>query len=128
VTPGDYPLTINGTSGAGARSTKLALTVGAAGSGNVTVDYSSCPVADRAVWVAAQNGTGPWARVSGVGDVYNFTIGSSGGGVAYVTLGTGDASSITVQYMTQAEFTAGTLVFCPLRPARPSTAAWRMPV
>jgi len=113
VTPGDYPLTINGTSGAGARSTKLALTVGAAGSGNVTVDYSSCPVADRAVWVAAQNGTGPWARVSGVGDVYNFTIGSSGGGVAYVTLGTGDASSITVQYMTQAEFTAGTLVFCP---------------
>ena len=113
VAPGVYHLTVNGTGSAGNRSTPLTLTVGTAGSGNVTLDFSSCPVADRAVWVAAQNGGGPWTRVSGVGDVYNFTIGSSGGGVAYVTLGTGDASSITVQYMTQAEFTAGTLVFCP---------------
>src|SRR5439155_7651673 len=70
VTPGDYHLTINGTSGAGPRSTKLTLTVATAGSGNVTVDFSSCPVAERAVWLAAQNGTGPWTRVSGVGDVY----------------------------------------------------------
>src|SRR5207253_2022462 len=41
VTPGDYPLTINGTSGAGARSTKLALTVGPAGSGHGTLVF--CP-------------------------------------------------------------------------------------
>jgi len=64
------------------------------------------------VWLAAQNGTGPWTRISGVGDVYTFTIGSNGGGVAYVVLGAGDASSVTVQYMSQAELTAGTLVFC----------------
>src|SRR5438477_1919143 len=113
VTPGVYHLTINGTGSAGNRSTPLTLTVGTAGSGNVTVDFSSCPVADRAVWVAAQNGTGPWIRVSGVGDVYTFAIGSGGGGLAYVVLGAGDASAITVQYMTQAEFTLGTLVFCP---------------
>src|SRR5256886_1654352 len=113
VAPGVYHLTVNGTGSAGNRSTPLTLTVGTAGSGNVTVDFSSCPVAERAVWLAAQNGTGPWTRVSGVGDVYNFTIGSGGGGVAYVVLGAGDAASITVQYMTQAEFTVGTLVFCP---------------
>ena len=113
VTPGVYHLTINGTGSAGNRSTPLTLTVGTAGSGNVTVDFSSCPVADRAVWVAAQNGGGPWTRLSGVGDVYNFTIGSGGGGVAYVTLGAGDAAAITVQYMTQAEFTTGTRVQCP---------------
>jgi len=115
VTPGDYPLTVTGTGTGigGTRSTRLTLTVGTAGSGNVTVDFSSCPVAERAVWVAAQNGTGPWTRISGVGDVYNFTIGSSGGGVAYVTLGTGDVSTVALQYMTQTEFTVGTLVFCP---------------
>src|SRR5437879_288063 len=115
VAAGTYPLTINGTSTAGPRSTKLTLTVGTAGSGNVTVDFSSCPVAGRAVWVAAQNGpnTKPWTRITGTGDVYTFTIGSSGGGVAYVTLGTGDAASLSVQYMTQAEFTVGTLVLCP---------------
>ena len=113
VTPGVYHLTINGTGSAGNRSTPLTLTVGTAGSGNVTVDFSSCPVAERAVWLAAQNGTGPWIRVSGVGDVYTFAIGSGGGGLAYVVLGAGDASAITVQYMTQAEFTVGTLVICP---------------
>jgi len=87
--------------------------VGTAGSGNVTVDFSSCPVDQRAVWLAAQNGTGPWTRVSGVSDVYTFTVGSGGGGLAYAVLGAGDASAITVQYMTQTEFTVGTLVFCP---------------
>ena len=32
--------------------------------------------------------------------------------MAYVVAGAGDVSSVTVQYMTQAEFTASTLVFC----------------
>ena len=113
VTPGTYHLTINGTSGAGPRSTELTLTVGTGGSGNVTVDFSGCPVGERAVWLAAQNGGGPWTRITGTGDVYTFTIGSSGGGLAYVVLGASDAASVTVQYMTQAEFTAGTLVQCP---------------
>src|SRR5438552_8089391 len=81
VTPGDYPLTVTGTGTGigGTRSTRLTLTVGTAGSGNVTVDFSSCPVAQRAVWLAAQDGTNPWTRVTGASDVYNFTIGSGGG-------------------------------------------------
>lgn len=113
VGAGVYPLTIDGTSTAGPRSTKLTLTVGTGGSGNTTVDFSSCPVADRAVWLAAQDGSNAWARVLPTGDVYTFNIASGRGGVAYVTLGTGGAATITVQYMTQAEFTAGTLAFCP---------------
>jgi hypothetical protein len=116
VTPGDYPLTVTGTGTGigGTRSTPLTLTVGTAGSGNVTVDFSSCPVAGRPVWVAAQDGANPWAHISGTADVYTFTIGSGGGGLAYVVVGTSDAATVTVQYQRQQEFTAGgTLVFCP---------------
>jgi len=114
VATGVYSLTVNGITTAGPRSTALTLTVSTAGTGNVTVDFSGCPVAQRAVWLAAQNGAGPWTRIAGTGDVYTFTIGSSGGGLAYVELGANDAASITVQYRTQAEFTAGTLAsFCP---------------
>ncbi len=113
VTPGTYNLTINGTSGAGPRSTGLTLTVGTSSSGNVTVDFSGCPVGKRAAWLAAQDGVGPWTRITGTGDVYTFAIGSSRGGVAWVVLGASDAAAITVQYMTEAEFTAHTLVQCP---------------
>ena len=117
VTPGTYNLTINGASGAGPRSTALTLTVGAGGSGNVTVDFSGCPVGQRADWLAAQDGGGAWTHITGTGDVYNFTIGSSGGGVAYVVLGAGGVATLTVQYMTQAEFTAGTFVPCASLPS-----------
>ena len=114
VEPGVYFLTVDGSGTAGHRSTPLTLTVGQAGVGNVTVDFSSCPVTDRAVWLAAQNGAGAWTRIPGASDVYTFTIGNGGGGLAYVELGAADAASVTVQYMTPAEFTAGgTLVFCP---------------
>jgi hypothetical protein len=113
VTPGTYNLTLNGTSGAGPRSTGLTLTVGTGGSGNVTVDFSGCPVGQRADWLAAQDGGGVWTHITGTADVYHFTIGSSGGGLAYVVLGASGAATLTVQFMTQAEFTAGTFVPCP---------------
>jgi uncharacterized membrane protein len=113
VAPGVYNLTVEGTATAGSRSTPLTLTVESSAGGNVTVDFSGCPVADRAVWLAYQNGTGPWIPVAGGGDVYSFNITSSRGGLAYVLLGAGGTSSVLVQYMTQAEFTAGTLTFCP---------------
>jgi hypothetical protein len=112
VTPGVYHLSVEGTGGAGTRRTPLTLTVGTGGGGNVTVDFSSCAVRDRPVWLAAQDGTNPWTRITGTGDVYTFTIGSGRGGLAYVELGAGDVSTVTVQYMTQAELTAGTMVIC----------------
>jgi Cu/Zn superoxide dismutase len=90
----------------------LTISGGGGGGNNVTVDFSQCPVADRAVWLAYQDGAGAWTRVTGVADVYTFGIASGTGGIAYVVLGAGNASTIQVQYMTQAQMTAGTLTFC----------------
>ena len=86
------------------------------GSGNVTVDFSACPVAERPLWLAAQDGAGAWNTITGVGNVYQFNITSGRGGMAYVLVNTGDTTT-TVQYMTQAEFTAGPIVFCGIVPA-----------
>jgi hypothetical protein len=116
VAPGVYNLTVDGTGTAGNRSTPLTLTVEAqGGGGNVTVDFSGCAMADRAVWVAYQDGTGPWIVVTGVSDVYSFNITAGRGGLAYVVI-SGGTTATTVIYRTQAEFTAGTLDICPPPP------------
>jgi len=114
VTPGLYNLIVDGTGTPGNRSTLLNLTVEAAGGGgNVTVDFSACASADdRPVWLASQDGTGPWVVVTGVGNVYSFSITSGEGGLAYVLNPAVGASSVEVHYQTQAEFTSGTLNFC----------------
>jgi len=98
----------------------MAMAVGCGGDGGtlpaapafVTVDFSTCDVADRAAWLAYQDGNGAWTRVTSVANVYTFNITSGKGGVAYVSLGTGSVSSVQVQYMTQAALTARTLTFC----------------
>ena len=111
VTPGVYNLTVDGTGTAGNRSTPLTLTVTGSGGGNVTLDFSACAVADRPVWLAAQDGAGAWTVVTPVSNVYQFSISSGTGGVTYV-LSSGGTSTTNVQYMTQAEFTAAPMVFC----------------
>ncbi|MDH5235834.1 MAG: hypothetical protein OEW77_12835, partial [Gemmatimonadota bacterium] len=87
------------------------------GGNNVTVSFAACPAADRAVWLAAKDGSGAWVPVTGVADVYTFGITSGAGGIAYVVLGTGSTSQIQVMYRTQAEWTSGTLDLCATPPA-----------
>jgi hypothetical protein len=81
------------------------------GSGNVVADFSACAVAERPVWLASQDGSDAWSVVNPVNDVYHFNVASGRGGLAYVVSSSGN-SNITVQYMTQAEFTADPLVYC----------------
>ena len=110
-----YPIVIRGNfAGLAEQTVNLTVNVTASGggTGNVTVSFASCAVADRAVWVAFQDGTaGAWTRVTGTNDVYQFNITAGKGGVAWVVLGTG-TSTINVQYFSQAEMTAATLNFC----------------
>ena len=111
---GATPIVIHGnTTGLAEQTVNLTINVTApSGSGNVTVSFAGCDPADKAAWLAFMDGTsGTWTQVTGTADVYNFSITQSKGSLAYVTLPTGE-SSIFVQNMTQAEFTAGTLTFC----------------
>jgi hypothetical protein len=112
---GAYPIVIRGNfAGLAEQTVNLTVNVTASGggSGNVTVSFAACALADRAVWVAFQDGTaGAWTRVTGTNDLYQFNITAGKGGVAWVVLGTG-TSTINVQYYSQAEMTAAVLNFC----------------
>jgi hypothetical protein len=114
---GAYPIVIHGnTTGLGEELVSLSIVVTApSGGGNVSLSFAACALADRAVWVAYQDGSGAWIPVIGVNDLYQFNITQSRGGVAYVVTGTG-TSTISVLYFSQAEMTAATLNFCGAAP------------
>ena len=116
VPVGDYPIVIHGNAtGLAEQLANLTITVassGGGGSGNVSVDVTGCGTLTP-VWAAFQNGdmSAPWQVVTPVNGVYSFTINAGRGGFTSVTTGSG-ANLVNVQYMTQAEFTAGTLHLC----------------
>jgi hypothetical protein len=104
VAAGTYNLTLTGTgTGISNATATLPVTVtGGGGGGNVTIAF--CPV-DAPLWVAAQDGTGAWTRVTPTsGSTYTFSFASGRGGVALVdTVGPG--FELNVLYASVAEFT-----------------------
>jgi hypothetical protein len=115
ATTGAATLTITGTAtGLANQTTTVALTVaagGGGGSGNVTLDYSACPATSKPIWVAAQDGSGAWTRVTGTADTYKFNVTSGKGGYAATTQN-GTSTATVVNLFTQAELTAGTITLC----------------
>ena len=81
----------------------------ARGNGNASADFSACATAQRAVWFAYQDGSGPWTVVPNVNNVYHFTISSGKGGYAYVTASS--TSLVAVAYASQTELSVNN-VFC----------------
>lgn len=76
------------------------------GTGNVVLDWSGCA---EPQWVAAQDGTGPWTRLTGAQGIFRFTVTAGRGGFAYSEGGT----ELTVRYATSAELAAGPVSLCP---------------
>jgi uncharacterized membrane protein len=117
VPVGDYPIVIHGNAtGLPEQVANLTISVapsGGGGSANVSVDVNGC--APPPTWAAFQNGdfTAPWQVVTPVNGVYSFSITAGRGGFTTVTLGFGGATVVSVQYLTQAQFTAGTVFLCP---------------
>ncbi|MGE0440124.1 MAG: beta strand repeat-containing protein [Gemmatimonadales bacterium] len=105
---GAIQLTLTGTATGLANQTQnLTVNVTApSGGGNVSLDFSTCDLSDRPIWLAYQDGTGPWTRVVGTGNVYSFDINQSKGGVAFVFDAGSGAFGTTIQYYSRTEFLA----------------------
>jgi hypothetical protein len=111
LAPGTYVLTIQGSSaGVATQQATLTVTITSAsgGSGNVTLDWSECPAAQRPNWVAYQDGSGPWTVVTSSDAMYHFTLTSGRAGYAYQLLGT----QVIVTYQTRTELTSVPVTFC----------------
>lgn len=101
-----YPLVVHATSpGAADQMATVNVVVGLAGSA-VRLDYSTCALANKPVFVAYQDGTGAWTHAAGSADVYTFNIASATGAIAVVTPGTNFIT--TINYMSQSELAAFT--------------------
>jgi len=104
ATVGAATLTVTGTAaGLDNRTATLALTVTeASGGGPGNVTWSFCGETGLPLWVAYQDGNGPWTRVQGAGHVYSFQVDSDRAGVAFVT-GEEDFTQLNVFYQTRVE-------------------------
>ncbi len=100
---GSYPITITGTgTGVTQQSTTFAVQVTpAAGGGATTFNYTTCETNQIPVWLAVQNGTGPWTQVTPTNNAFTFTI-NSAGAIAYVVKDGTDMKT-TVLYGSAAE-------------------------
>lgn len=99
-----YPITVTATSGTVTRTATVTVTVTPVAL--IRLDYSSCGVADKPIWVAYQNGTGPFVHATGSGDVYTIPAVTAGKGAIAVVTDPTAYFRTSVQYYTQAEFNA----------------------
>jgi hypothetical protein len=108
--------TVTVAAGAGVANQQATLNVTVTGGtvgGNVT--YSFCEADGLPIWVAAQNGTGPWQRVTGnAQNQYSFQVGDRGG-VAYV-MQEGNGFQLVVHYYNTAELQAHGSTVCTSNP------------
>ena len=113
VTPGNYTLTFHGAaSGLPEQTATLAVVIGAAGSGNVSLDFSACVATSKPIWLASQDGSGPWTRGTGTADVYRFNVSAATGQVAWVTQSGVNTYTVHQLVRTHDVLVAGTQVVC----------------
>jgi hypothetical protein len=101
--PGTYQLTVTGTAtGLTDQTAQLSVTVTAAPASQ-SGSFAFCED-DLPVWLAVQNGDGPWTPVTaGANNTFTFNLPTTRGGVAYVTQN-GTNYDIEVIYASTTEF------------------------
>lgn len=104
VTVGNYTATVRGNATGLPESTRpLEISVTTASGQQVSLDFSTCVIDQRPVWLAYQDGSGPWTPVSPVGDTYTFNVASLTAAVAVAIEPTLGAPGVLVIYATQDE-------------------------
>jgi hypothetical protein len=115
VAAGSYAITLTG-AGTGVANQQATLNVtvtGGTSGGNVT--FSFCEADGLPLWVAGQNGNGPWQRITGNAQhQYSFQV-TDRGGIAYVTQ-EGNGFQLVVHYYTAAELQAQGATVCTSNP------------
>jgi len=105
LTAQTYVVTIRGT-GSPEATTTLSVTITEAdpgpGPGDGDLAYSFCP-ADVPIWLAYQDGDGPWTSVAGSNGTFMLDIQSDRGGIAYVTGSDVDGYHTMIQFATRGE-------------------------
>jgi hypothetical protein len=103
---GNYPVTIKGTS-PGLPDATVAFTLQVTNPPPVSLAWSPCEYGYQPIWLAYQDGDGPWTAVNGAAGSYSFTIREGRGGVAWVsTSATWGGSMLRVTFGTTGELTA----------------------
>jgi len=109
--PGTYTLTLHATpvglaqSAVQSASTAITVVAASGSGGSVALDWSACTPPE---WVALQDGSGPWTRLTGTDGVFAGRVSSSVGAVAYLAPG----NSLQVLYLTRDELTAHPRAMC----------------
>jgi hypothetical protein len=124
--PGQTQLTFRATAtGVSARTATANLTVTAPTGGVVTATWTFCTASGIPAWVAVQDGTGSWTRVTGNGNAYQFTLSSGRGGIAYV-IAEQAITATQIAYGTSAELAAMGVGLC-ANPAGTKTVTATVP-
>jgi hypothetical protein len=107
-------ITVTGTAtGVANRSATITVNVtpgGGAPTGNVSLSF--CPFLGAPIWVAFQDGSGPWVLSTPVASAYTGQVSSGRGGVAWVVARPAGGFEINIRYGTTAELQAFGDVYC----------------
>ncbi len=104
LAPETYSFEVKGNaSGQPESVTTVDVTVIAASSDNVQLDYSTCSPDEQPIWMAFKDGAGAWTEVTGSGGVFSFNVTQSTVGVVTATAPSIFDTDVQVAYMTQAE-------------------------
>lgn len=110
VTVGNYTGTVRGNATGFPEDTQtLEISVLTAAGQQVSLDFSVCTADQRPIWLAYQDGAGPWTPVSGVGNTYTFNVASATAAVAVATVPDVGQTGVFVLYATQSELVTGDL-------------------
>lgn len=99
-------VTVQGSAtGVGQRNAVVSLQVTAAPAGGGDITLSFCGLTGVPVWLAVQDGDGPWTRVTGTNGKFAFNVNANRGGVAYVTVD-GQRAVLNLTYASKTELPA----------------------
>lgn len=110
VAVGSYTATVRANASGFAEATaSLDINVTVPTGAQVVLDFSVCTTDQRPMWLAYQDGAGPWTSVTGVGDTYTFNIASATAAVAVAVEPSASEVGVFVVYATQTEMVSGDL-------------------